>query len=219
MARKPKPARSIESTANAAEPELPMLNEAPVQVRRGRPSKSAEMPAASPVAEDSSDAALGIADVGDARAADGGTDARGTPSAKGRGCEPKPSAGVVVASLPRGAKGRRGRKPDGAEPAAEPEDVVLSAETVGEDELTAGSDSGGQSVAEGKPADEAATFLAVSGPMALPKPAAQWDRATDAVQFDWPEIERTASQRGPNQAMAKLLVAARAEGAQSRWPF
>ena len=50
-------------------------------------------------------------------------------------------------------------------------------------------------------------------------PAAQWDKATDAVRFDWPEIERTASQDGPNQVMAKLLVAARAEGANSRWPL
>ena len=51
------------------------------------------------------------------------------------------------------------------------------------------------------------------------KPAAHWDRMTDAVQFDWAEIERTAAQEGPNQAMAKLLVAARAEGANSRWPL
>ena len=52
-----------------------------------------------------------------------------------------------------------------------------------------------------------------------PKPAAQWDRATDTVRFDWAEIERTASQDGVNQVMAKLLVAARAEGANSRWPL
>ena len=51
------------------------------------------------------------------------------------------------------------------------------------------------------------------------KPAAYWDRATDTVQFDWPEIARTATQDGPNQGMAKLLVAARAEGANSRWPL
>ena len=51
------------------------------------------------------------------------------------------------------------------------------------------------------------------------KPAAQWDRAADTVRFDWAEIERTASQDGPNQVMAKLLVAARAEGANSRWPL
>jgi len=51
------------------------------------------------------------------------------------------------------------------------------------------------------------------------QPAVQWDRATDTVRFDWAEIERTASQDSPNQAMAKLLVAARAEGATSRWPL
>jgi len=49
--------------------------------------------------------------------------------------------------------------------------------------------------------------------------AARWDRATDAVEFDWPEIERVAAHDGPNQGMAKLLVAARAEGAGSRWPL
>ena len=51
------------------------------------------------------------------------------------------------------------------------------------------------------------------------KSAAQWDPAGDTVQFDWPEIEQTAARPGPNQVMAKLLVAARAEGANSRWPF
>ncbi len=51
------------------------------------------------------------------------------------------------------------------------------------------------------------------------KSAAYWDRATDTARFDWPEIERTASQDGPNQGMAKLLIAARAEGANSRWPL
>lgn len=51
------------------------------------------------------------------------------------------------------------------------------------------------------------------------KSAAHWDRATDPVQFDWPAIERVAEQNGPNQGKAKLLVAARAEGTRSRWPF
>ena len=41
----------------------------------------------------------------------------------------------------------------------------------------------------------------------------------DTVSFDWPAIQRTAAQHGPNQAMAKLLTAARAEGAHSRWPL
>ncbi len=51
------------------------------------------------------------------------------------------------------------------------------------------------------------------------QPAAQWDRATDTVRFDWPAIERTAAANGPNQGMARLLLAARAEGANSRWPL
>ncbi len=51
------------------------------------------------------------------------------------------------------------------------------------------------------------------------KPAAHCDKATDTVRFDWPEIEWTAAQAGPNQPIAKLLVAARAEGANSRWPL
>lgn len=50
-------------------------------------------------------------------------------------------------------------------------------------------------------------------------PAAQWDRATDTVRFDWPAIERTAAADGPNQGMARLLIAARADGANSRWPL
>ena len=49
--------------------------------------------------------------------------------------------------------------------------------------------------------------------------AAHWDRVADKVTFDWSAIERTAAEEGPNQAMAKLLLAARAEGATSRWPF
>jgi len=79
--------------------------------------------------------------------------------------------------------------------------------------------SGDRNAAEGKPAGEAARPSAASIMMAASKPAARWDRATDTVQFDWPEIERAASRDGPNQAMAKLLIAARAEGADSRWPL
>jgi hypothetical protein len=51
------------------------------------------------------------------------------------------------------------------------------------------------------------------------KTAAEWDRATDRVTFDRPAIEQVAAHDGPNQGMAKLLIAARAEGANSRWPF
>ena len=66
---------------------------------------------------------------------------------------------------------------------------------------------------------DAASPVSSQNVAAPAQPAAQWDRATDTVRFDWAVIERTASQDGPNQAMAKLLVAARAEGANSRWPL
>ena len=49
--------------------------------------------------------------------------------------------------------------------------------------------------------------------------AARWDAHTGTTTFDWPAIEQVAASDGPNQAMAKLLLAARAEGADSRWPF
>ncbi|MGI4952353.1 MAG: hypothetical protein ACRYGM_11140 [Janthinobacterium lividum] len=52
------------------------------------------------------------------------------------------------------------------------------------------------------------------------KPSAvRWDVETGTATFDWPAIEQVAGTPGPNQAMAKLLLAARAEGANSRWPF
>ncbi len=70
-----------------------------------------------------------------------------------------------------------------------------------------------QNAAAAESATEATPMPAAS------KPAAQWDRTTDTAHFDWSEIERTASQQGPNQVMAKLLLAARDEGANSRWPF
>ncbi|GEM_PF-4154026 len=49
--------------------------------------------------------------------------------------------------------------------------------------------------------------------------AAQWHAETGTVTFDWPAIEQVAAAEGPNQPMAKLLLAARTEGATSRWPF
>ena len=78
-------------------------------------------------------------------------------------------------------------------------------------------DAGG-AAAEAKP-DEPTPAPAPAKAGTPSKSAAQWDPAADTVQFDWAEIEQTASRPGPNQVMAKLLVAARAEGANSRWPF
>ena len=71
-------------------------------------------------------------------------------------------------------------------------------------------------VAEAKPTPAPSPAETAAAPS---KSAAHWDPAAGTVQFDWAEIEQTASRPGPNQVMAKLLVAARAEGANSRWPF
>ena len=90
---------------------------------------------------------------------------------------------------------------------------VAHADTMNGSEMPA---SNAQHAAEGEPDTETTSALADA---TASKPAAQWDHAKDTAHFDWSEIERTASQQGPNQVMAKLLIAARAEGANSRWPF
>jgi len=103
----------------------------------------------------------------------------------------------------------------GAAPnAAAPEDAASEAALMG-----AGVEPSGSASTAASPIGQAAQPPAALHPAAQTKPAAQWDPAHDTVRFDWPEIERTASQAGPNQVMAKLLIAARAEGANSRWPF
>ncbi|MGI4802933.1 MAG: hypothetical protein ACRYF2_16075 [Janthinobacterium lividum] len=58
-----------------------------------------------------------------------------------------------------------------------------------------------------------------AGTPAIESSVAKWNAAMGTISFDWPAIEQTAAAQGPNQVMAKLLLAARAEGANSRWPF
>ncbi len=221
MARKPKPARSTEASAAVAGLKLPTLDEAPVPTRRGRLPKSAEVPLLPATAENSGATALDVADAAAAGADDAGTRVGDSPFKKRQGRKPKPPAGAGATPLSRGeprrARGQQGRRPGDAELAAEPENAAPLAEMVHEGEVSAGS--GDRNAAEGNPAGEAAPPSAASIMMAASKPAARWDRATDTVQFDWPEIERAASRGSPNQAMAKLLIAARAEGADSRWPL
>ena len=100
---------------------------------------------------------------------------------------------------------------------------VAHADTANGSEMPAGS--GDQHAAADEPAAETMPALAASDApaasdvSAASKSAVRWDQTTDTAHFDWSEIERTASQQGPNQVMAKLLIAARAEGANSRWPF
>lgn len=187
MARKPKPTPPIEALL-----EPPALDETPAPARRGRPPKSARMPSPSPSpgAEHYSVAA--------ANADDAGAGAPDTISKRLQGRKPKPRADAAAAPLsregPRRAMGRQNRKLDGVELAAELKDASRSAGAADEDGLAAGDNTSDRNAADGKPVDEATVSPAVSKPLSSSTPAAaRWDRATDAMRFDWPEIERTAS--------------------------
>ncbi|MGI4939249.1 MAG: hypothetical protein ACRYHQ_01550 [Janthinobacterium lividum] len=158
---------------------------------------------------------------------------RGRKKASTTVAEPAPAddAEAAAQTLPTNAP-TRGRKSPGRRKAAPPSllDQALEqqpdSETTSSEPASAGDDTMIAEMAYPVSADDTGAAPASDAtPQSLPhdapsaKPAAQWDRATDTAEFDWPEIERTASQDGPNQVMAKLLVAARAEGANSRWPL
>ncbi len=219
MARKPKAASS---NAFAVSPEavLAALSDAPAPVRRGRKPKATASPA--PLATmDSDDAAGGSAD------ADGTiADPIVAPVRKRPGPKPRQRAGAAeVASLQEDVAAKTGRKASASHATAEPMPVA-------DDELDTGMD-GQQSrpqqmhghepvTPEGSlrsGGSDAASAASSQNVATSSQPAAHWDRASDTVRFRWLEIERVAAQAGPNQVMAKLLVATRAEGANSRWPL
>ncbi len=107
---------------------------------------------------------------------------------------------------------------DGPQPTGV-EDDALPAETAFPVNDAAGSGAGAAEHGGGAQAVDAeppSPSLDRPGPA---QPAARWDPASDRATFDWPAIERTAARDGPNKVMARLLVAARAEGANSRWPL
>ncbi len=135
-------------------------------------------------------------------------DAPPTPARRGR--PPRAKVAPMPAEAKSSAPSVSARDADAT---TGPHDSALMPEPV---------DAGG-AVAEAKPAAPTPARAPAPAPAktagAPSKSAAQWDPAADTVQFDWAEIEQTASRPGPNQVMAKLLVAARAEGASSRWPF
>ena len=216
MARKPKAASSNEPTA-AVDDVLPALSDAAAPVRRGRKPKAEALP--EPLAVmDSDDAAGGTAD------ADGTiADPIAAPVRKRPGPKPKPRAGAIEAApLQKDAEmkpGRTARVPDATPQPMPAADDVLPVEPTGRQEqahdhepatLETTPDLTASDVASPGPGQNAATAA---------QPAAHWDRATDTVRFEWAAIEQTAARDGPNQTMAKLLVAARAEGANSRWPL
>jgi len=203
---------------NAPMARMPKADTPPTTGRRGRKPKAAALPATVPTVEDDHTASA----VVDATAAAPGESS--TPARGRRGRKPGPRADATEPALPLAAGTDRvaaeaSPPADGPEPAGDDGDAMIAEMAVpvsGEPDGDAGPEEhedaapqAGDVVPPSLPADKSAPAT----------PAARWDRASDTVSFDWPAIERTAAQQGANQAMAKLLLAARAEGAQARWPL
>ncbi len=216
MARKSKTASSNEPTASI-DAALPALSDAAAPVRRGRKPKTDVLP--EPLAVmDSDDAVVGTVD------ADGSiTDPIAASVRKRPGPKPKQRASAAEAApLQSGAAAKPGRK--ARAPAVTPEpmpamDDMPHAKLAGRQEQAHDREPATLETTPAPATSDAAPTGSDQNMATSAKPAAQWDRATDTVRFEWAEIERMAAQDGPNQAMAKLLVAARAEGANSRWPL
>ncbi len=216
MARKPKAARSNDF-ASSPEEVLAALSDAPAPLRRGRKPKVAA--SAEPLTTmDSDDAASGSADAD--------ADPIAAPVRKRPGPKPKQRAiRDAAAPLRKGAGAKPGRKARASDAAPDPISAADSRPDAGTDdqqdhhEQRRGPEPATPEPTSALVASNAAPSGSSQNAAASAQPAAQWDRATGTVRFDWAEIERTASQDGPNQVMAKLLVAARAEGATSRWPL
>jgi len=217
MARKPKAARSNDF-ASSPEEVLAALSDAPAPVRRGRKPKAAA--SAEPLATmDSNDAVGGSADGAIA-------DPVAAPVHKRPGPKPKQRAGAAEAApLRKGTGAKPGRKARASDATPDPMSAADSRPDAGTDgqqeqqEQRRGPEPATLEPTSASAASNAAPSGSSQNAATSAQPAAQWDRATDTVRFDWVEIERTASQDGSNQVMAKLLVAARAEGATSRWPL
>jgi hypothetical protein len=207
--RKPK-AQLHPDVAAALPVALAAMDDAPAPARRSRTAKPIA-PSPEPSASGQDDPALSGVEADAPTAAP-----TKAPGRKGQGRKPKQAAGSeAAASIQDGATELQDQTPDQPEAKASLDLIeadVLAAAAASQVETAA--DSGPVS-----PASEAAQSVPEAKAYVPAKPAAYWDRTTDRVRFDWPAIEQAAAQDGPNQGMAKLLVAARAEGAASRWPL
>jgi len=216
MARKPKTASSNEP-ATSIDVALPALSGAAAPIRRGRKPKTDVLP--EPLAMMDSDDAVGGAVDADASI----SDPIAAPVRKRPGPKPKQRAGgAEAAPLRSGAEAKPGR--NARAPAVNPEpmpaiDDAPHAEVAGRQEQAHNRELATLETAPASAASDAAPTGSGQNMATSAKSAAHWDRDTDTVRFEWAEIEQTAAQDGPNQVMAKLLVAARAEGANSRWPL
>ncbi len=186
--------------------------------RRGRPPKARATLLGAPAATAAEDAAASPVDVAAADAVDSGTSLQSR-----RGRKPRKEAADAAPALPleavpgtaaaEASPAAGGPQPDGDEDSAMPAETVLPVSDAAGSGPGAAEHGGGAQALDAEPPSPS---LDMPGSA---QPAARWDPASDGVTFDWPAIERTAARDGPNRAMAKLLVAARAEGANSRWPL
>jgi len=219
MARKPKASPSTAAAASLPEENVSTVIKASPAARRSRKAEVSEpSPKQRPAADSEEAMQATTAPNTDA------VDMSGTPAGGRSGRKPKQPAIATEASLP--ANDDAERQSSGM--ARQADDEAGTAPVVDNDLIVEAALSMDGPGSSGAIDMDAEARTPTSDPARSPfspdtsapsKPAAHWDRQTDTVQFDWPEIERTAAQHGPNQAMAKLLVAARAEGANSRWPL
>ncbi len=204
MARKLK-ADSSNDFATSPEEVLAVLSDAPAPVRWGRKPKAA-IPASEPASAGEGETAE--TDAFPALPVTDSAPAKGRPGRKAKGWEAAAALSLLQEAMEQ--------QP---EPILDQPDATVEPATARHDALVAGT---ANPVSAGENGDVPAHDAApspIQDVASAGKSAAQWARATDTVRFDWTEIERTASQDGPNQVMAKLLVAARAEGTNSRWPL
>jgi len=218
MARKPKNQPSTAAASALPAEKVAAMIETLAPARRGRKATAAASLPELPSMADSRDMAAGSVEA-DVRSAD----PIKAPGRKALGRKPKPSAPVAVAALLKDNAGtRRGSKPRKAKAEATPDavdDGVPGSKALPHADSAASGNLAPPSAGRDLSSDDAHQPLRSLNAPAPARPAAHWDRATNAVPFDWPAIEQIASHEGPNQGMAKLLVAARAEGANSRWPL
>ncbi len=218
MARKPKTQPSPEAATATPAEELAGMNETPTPARRGRKLKAdASSPALPSMMLNDNAATNGVEAAAD--------EAVPLDAPRRRGSNRKSASSETAMAAPlRGEQTKRGRGRTSRQLDAEttPDPVEQNAQDAGQvsqPEAAASADPVRSDAGPGRLSDDLQQPLPGLDVPSSTKPAAHWDRATDTVQFDWPAIERTAAEDGPNQGMAKLLIAARAEGADSRWPL
>ncbi len=198
MARKPKNQPSTAAASALPAEKVAAIIETLAPARRGRKAITAASLPELPSMADSRDMAAGSVEA-DVQ----GADPIKAPGRKAVGRKPKPSAPAAVAALLKDSAGtRRGPKPRKAEAEATPDavdDGVPGSEALPHTDGVASGNLAPPSAARDLSSDDAHQPPPALDAAAPAKAAAHWDRATNAVQFDWPAIEQTASHEGPNQ--------------------